>query len=136
MNRMAKPKSVKKKTRKRITSQYEPSAEESTQLGQILDLPGFIVLQKIAVAACAEFRDAAFLLNPMDPSYPYQTVEAVRRANTAMTLWEGIARRIEKTATLIHQPKPKGKAPTPGEALPDCTSQILELMNYGKISET
>jgi hypothetical protein len=133
---MAKPKNAKRSNRKPITSQYEPSDEERTQLGQILDLPGFVVLQKIAIAACAEFRDVVFLLNPMDPNYHTMTVEAARRANTAMSLWEGIAVRIEKQATILRQPKnAKGKAPTPGEALPDRTTRLLELLNNGETGE-
>jgi hypothetical protein len=107
-----------------VTSNYEPTDDERILLAQVLEMPGWEVVQKIAVAAVAEFRDIVFKLNPLNADYAAQVVESCRRADTAQTLWEGIAQRIEKQIVILNQPKPKGTKPTISEAIPDLTEEM------------
>jgi hypothetical protein len=116
---------MKKQKAEVITSSYEPSKEERLALGQTLQTPGWPVVQKIAIAACEEFKDTIFKLNPQETKdYDAQVLKLVMRAEVAVTVWEGIARRIEKQEAFLKAPKERGQKPTLADAVEDVTEGL------------
>ena len=95
------------------------SKDERQALAQGIETPFWAVVQKIALMAIEEFRETLFQLNPQLPGYDAQALKLLMRAEVAQTVWEEMARRIEKELPLAKPPENDGS--TVEKALPDVT---------------
>lgn len=118
---MAKRKSVKPAgERLMIEAGYEPSDAERADLGVILSMPGYAVLERIALGVVARTKQILMCANPLDDGYEKTVVELHRRAQVAEGVWEEIRRKITGQQTLLAQ------GPDP-ETKPDSTEGAFEL---------
>jgi hypothetical protein len=109
------------------SASYEPDDKERTALGQVLAMPGFEVIEKIAESECAKFDvrlknlDAA--TTPGGPDkYEALVIEYHREAKVASMVWEGVRQRLEREQEILARPKPRGA--TPADAIEDVTEGL------------
>lgn len=91
---------------------YEPTDSERSELSQVLGMPGFKVIKKIAEASCAEFD---LRLKNLDPEtcrngpkdYDTLVLEYHRQSKVAAMTVQRIFDLIEKEMNILEAPKPE-----------------------------
>jgi hypothetical protein len=109
---------------------YEPSDDERTQLAQVLEMPGWEVVEQIIESELARFdirlKNLDAGTTPGGPgNYEKLVLEYHREAKVAAMVYQAFKERIATERTIFNQPKPKGSKPTTTEAEPDITEGIL-----------
>ena len=102
-----------------VAADYRPSDDERAELGQVLSLPGFEVIEKIALSVVASTKQILMRVNPLDNDYSKTVVEMHRRAQICEGLWEEIRQKIEQERTILKQPRES-------MTLPDVTETAFE----------
>jgi hypothetical protein len=112
-----------------VEAAYEPSDSERADLGVILGMPGYTVLERIALGVVAQTKQLLMRANPLDNDYEKTVVELHRRAQVAEGVWEEIRRKIETQKTILGQPRDP-------QTRPDMTEGAFEIGGPGSFEAT